>query len=108
MFPPLLKDSRAIANYIEEWSTTYVDTLMIEECFLGCKATLQEVALSQLTEGNPDNNMPSKSKEKQYSAMNPKTMPPILVENNQVQDGNHRFRVAKKLQLKTIWAYVIS
>jgi len=40
--------------------------------------------------------------------LDPKTIPPIVVNSKlEIEDGNHRYRVAKKLGLKTLRCYVI-
>jgi hypothetical protein len=106
-WPPVLKDSREIANYIESVASDYVDTELMVEHFWGAKAVLKLVPLSQIKPGDADHNIGSASKTKKYLAMDPATMPPLVVENGEIMDGNHRYRVAKKLGLQEVWCYVV-
>jgi oligoribonuclease (3'-5' exoribonuclease)/8-oxo-dGTP pyrophosphatase MutT (NUDIX family) len=107
-FKPVLKDSTEIADYIEVQSADEVDREMIEDLFAGCSATLKRVPLDQISSGPENNNLPDASKEKKYLKMSVDTMPPLVLDENlQIIDGNHRKRVAEKLGLKEVWAYVI-
>jgi hypothetical protein len=106
-FAPRLNDEREIAIYIEDWASDYVDTDMIEERFFGCHAVLKLVPIDEIKEGNPDTNIRSKAKEKRYSKLDPATIPPLVIEDGEVQDGNHRFRVAKAQGAKALWCYVV-
>ena len=106
-YPPILRDSREIAEYIESLASDETDSELIEDYFHGAHAVLELVSLSDISEGNPDGNIPSSKKERKYLKMSPDTIPPLVIENGIVMDGNHRFRVAKKLGLTQLWCYVV-
>lgn len=79
-----------------------------QEIIPGHKAKLEEVPIEDLKEGDPEYNRRNFSKERAYLEMDPSTMPPILVNANlEIEDGNHRYRVAKKLGLQYVKCYVI-
>ena len=107
-YKPTLNDASDVAAYINSVSTEDVDEELIMELFGDCKATLRKIPLASLRPGDPDHNIISPKKEKRYSNMDPKFMPPIVVDNGEVIDGNHRYRVALAKGLKYIWAYVIT
>lgn len=103
----VLKDNYAIADYIETTSSDSVDYELMLDFFNGCFATLKEINIENIKPGNKDHNQGNASKTKKYLKMSPNTMPPIVIENDTIVDGHHRFRVAKKLGLKTINAYIV-
>lgn len=107
-YAPVLKDAQEIAEYIMSTSSEDVDGEFIEEHFWGCHATLTKVPLVDLAEGNPDGNIRSASKERKYSKMDMATIPPLVVEDGTVVDGNHRYRVAKKNGVNMLWCYVVT
>ena len=103
-FKVKLKDNYEIADYIEQYSIGYVDREQIEEYFAGTYAELKEVDINSIKEGNKEGNVRVASKEKKYSKMTTE-IPPIIVENGSIVDGNHRYRVAKQLGKEKIWIY---
>ena len=86
-----------IADFIERISSKPVDKNLIEDYFYGCHALLQVCLVKDLIEGNIDCNVPDKNLERKYLTLPVKTMPPLIVQNHTIFDGNHRFRVLKKL-----------
>lgn len=103
-----LRDAAAIAAYIEEVSSGYVDTEFVEEHYFGCEAVLEKLPIGQLREGPADGNVASASKEKKYAGMPALTAPPLVVENGVVADGNHRFRAAVRRGDTHVWCYVVN
>jgi hypothetical protein len=103
---PRLKDSREIADYIQSIASSYVDHEMIVEYFRGASAELKWVPIAELRPGHPDANIPSARKLKRYLKMDPATMPPLVVEEGEIMDGNHRYRVAQKRGLSELLCYV--
>lgn len=106
-FDEYLYDARDIANYIETWATYEVDPEFVEEQFRGEYAKLQLLPIDSLIEGGRDHNLQSPANERKYQRMSIKTIPPLLVRGNEVLDGNHRLRAAKKRGLTHLWAYVV-
>jgi hypothetical protein len=82
-----------------------VDEEFMEECFRGTHAVLREIPVAELREGDSDHNIPSKAKEKRYRKLPLSTMPPLVVEDGEIQDGNHRFRVAVAGGAQAVWCY---
>ena len=66
---------------------------------------LKKVAVSSLKAGPAAHNAGNPAKTKRYLAMEPATMPPLVVEDGVVIDGNHRLRVAIKRGLEEVWIY---
>lgn len=106
-YPPILEDEFAISAYITEQSPSDVDEDLIEEYFCGAHGVLCEVPLADLEPGSLENNLPSPAKERRYARMDPNTMPPLVVEDGVVIDGNHRYRVLLARGAKTAWCYEI-
>ena len=106
-WPIVLKDGWEIADYIERMSPIEVDEEMIAEHFRGCHATLRMVPISQITPDDENGNIPSKKRQAKYMKMDPKTMPPIVIEDGVIQDGHHRYRVALALGLTEVLCYVV-
>lgn len=104
-WPSVLEDSRAIAQYIDSISDDYVDVELIEEYLDGHKAILKEFPLASIGEGDPDHNIPDRAKQRAYAALDQTTRPPIVIKDNEVIDGNHRYRDAVARGSETIWAY---
>jgi hypothetical protein len=90
MDPLLLADNVAIAEYIAALSTNAVDEEMIEDLFRGCSAVLKLLLLDSLCEGRADGNIRSYAKKRRYAKKPVRTMPPIVVDEGDIQDGNHR------------------
>lgn len=106
-WPSELPDSRAIAEYIDSNSTSFIDTERIEDEYRGASAVLRELPVSELRLGNAEGNMEIAKKQSAYNRMDVSSQPPIVVEGNTVVDGNHRLRSAIKAKQSTIKAYVI-
>jgi hypothetical protein len=104
-YPSSLKDSREIADYITGSSTEDVDYGLIEDYFRGAKALLRKIPANELTQGDPDHNVRDPHKERRYAKMPLDTMPPLVVENGRIIDGNHRFRVGLEMGVKSFWCY---
>ena len=106
-YEPVLSDADDIVAYMNAFSTEDLDEELMLDYFRGCKAVLKLLPVSSIHQGDPNHNIINPKKQKQYLKLNTKTIPPIIVDNGTVIDGNHRFRVAKALGLTQIWAYVI-
>lgn len=108
-YPAILRNGSEIAAYIASLSPQYVDEEMIEE-YVGrsTEGVLREIPIAGVREGNPDGNIRSAAKEKRYLKKSLETMPPIVIDSeNEIIDGNHRYRVARARGAETIWAYVL-
>ena len=68
---------------------------------------MKSIPTKDLKRDDESHNLCDPNKEKSYAKMQYKTMPPLIVENGVVVDGNHRLRVAKKLKKKNIMIYEI-
>jgi hypothetical protein len=107
-WPPVLEDAEAIADYIIHYATTDLSgDDEIEDYFQDERAVLHRVLISSLGEGNPDGNLRNRAKENRYFKMSPETMPPIVVRDGEVLDGNHRLRAAQRRGDQYIMAYVV-
>lgn len=105
-WPEYLEDTRAIANYIAYHATDYVDEEFIEEHFNGCHAVLKTLPIGSIKPGHEYDNLRNKRKEKSYAKLNIESMPPIVVMDGEIIDGNHRYRVALSKGCTHIKAYV--
>jgi hypothetical protein len=103
----ILKDADAIAEYISSISSSYVNEEFISEYFRGCQAVLKNIPINSVHEGNADSNVRSEAKEKRYIKKSSQTIPPLVVWDGEIVDGNHRYRVAKQLGLTSLWCYVV-
>lgn len=106
-WPETLSDADAITDYIAGIAPGHIDYELIRDYFRGCRAVLKLVNVLDLEPGNADNNIPNKSKERKYSKMDISTMPPLVIEDNKIIDGNHRYRVAINRGLTEILCYVV-
>jgi len=104
--PPVLRDAQEITNWIEETSSEYVDAEVIEEYFAGCKAVLKRVPVDSIRPGNDEHHMRDPKKENRYFKMKG-DMPPIVVRDGVIEDGNHRYRVALRKGMREIWVYEV-
>lgn len=89
----------------EDGNPIELDPEQVEGTLGRCSATLKEVPIDSLTPGFADGNLPDAKKEKAYAKMPMQSMPPIIVQDGVIIDGNHRWRVAKKKKQKTILIY---
>ncbi len=105
MFQKILKDADEITNFIIVMSPDPVDEDLLLEYFFGCKAVLKTVDITTIRHEDENHHLQSKVKEKRYEKLSMQTMPPLVVENGKVLDGNHRLRVALKNGLKIISVY---
>lgn len=101
-----LKDEYEIARYMVSLNPD-VDEDWVTEYFRNSKGVLKEVDVSSLKQGPSDSNIPDHAKEKEYKKMPVNTMPPLIVEDGIVSDGNHRLRVLKELKVAKVWVYDI-
>lgn len=104
-FPEVLEDADQIAAYIVSQSSSHVDEEFTRDYFRGTKAVLKLVPISEIREGDVNTNVRSKAKEKRYAKMDPSTVPPLVIENGKVMDGNHRYRVAVARGATELWCY---
>ena len=102
-WPRILPNPKAIADYMQEHGD--VSWEWVFEYFHGAMAVLKEVDVASLTPGNPDANISNIEKELLYEKLPIRTMPPLVVENNTVMDGNHRLRVLKRKQVEKALVY---
>lgn len=106
-FEDRLHDARDIADYIETWATYEVDPEFVEEQFRGQHAELRLLPIAELREGGRDHNLQSPANERKYQRMRLETLPPLLVRDGEVLDGNHRLRACKKRGLTHVWCYAV-
>lgn len=97
-----------IASYIVNTASDPVDYDMMQEHFGDSTADLKLLAVSDLVEGDAENNQRSSSKEKRYFRRSPLTIPPLVVDGVNVLDGNHRLRVARAQGVDRLWCYVVN
>lgn len=107
MFKPILKDSDEIADYIVTFSIAPIDEDLVRDYFYGTKGVLKCVHTDTLISSYEDQNIKNIKNEKIYGLLPSITMPPLIVENNKVLDGNHRLRIAKRKGIKIIYIYDI-
>jgi hypothetical protein len=107
MFKSHLKDAEEIALFIYQLSNYSINEEFVSEYFTGCKAILKSAPVERLFEGDRNHNIRSPKKENFYYDLPIKTMPPLIVENNVVVDGNHRLRILKKKKIKRVLIYDI-
>ena len=94
-WPVMLNDQREIAAFIDDQSESEVDVELIEELLWDCHAVLQRVKISDLKPGDEDHNIASEEKQKAYESLPSYSRPPIVVGlDNEIWDGNHRYRDA--------------
>jgi hypothetical protein len=105
-FPDTLHSAREIASFLVSVQSDY-DVDAVEQQFEDHEAVLRLIPSYDLSAGSGDHHARSVSKEKRFATMNPDTMPPLLVQNGEILDGNHRFRVGIAKGQKAFWCYVI-
>jgi hypothetical protein len=104
---PILSSPRAISQYIADNSSEAVCREQIEEYMFDAGARLRLIPLSELREGNPDGNAPSAKKAARYAKLPLESMPPLVVMDGVVEDGNHRFRDALRRGAQAVWCYEV-
>ncbi len=107
MFKEMLKDADEITSFIIEKSANDIDEELVLEYFWGCKAILKSVEIDSLLIEDTNHHVQLESKERSYQKLPIETIPPIIVEDGKVIDGNHRLRIAQKKGLKRIIVYDI-
>lgn len=102
-----LEDAQAMADYIVEHASGYIDEEFVREYYRGSAGVLRRVPIEHLVEGDPDHNERSPKKEARYAKKKPETMPPLMVEmDGTVTDGNHRLRVSRQNGQADVLCYV--
>lgn len=105
MFKKILKDADEITSFIIETSPNSIDEEFVFDYFFGCKAILKNVDIGSLQKKDKNHHIQLKEKEKRYQKLPIETMPPIIVEDGKILDGNHRLRIALKKGMKKIIIY---
>ena len=105
--PLQLSDPTAIAEYVAELSPYEVSEEQIEEMFRGCVASLRWRPLGSLILENEDYHLSDPERQRACDSGAPETMPPLLVEDNVLQDGYHRLRALRSRGATHYWAYEI-
>lgn len=100
-YPRELSDSE-LADYVVEQTPDDIDPRQVEEFFRGAKGLLKKFALGQLQIGPEDNHL---EKYPAWDQFDPDTAPPLVVENDVIVDGHHRYRSALKVGAPYVWAY---
>lgn len=106
-YPETLEDRFAIARHIVNLATGNIDEEMVEEYYAGARGVLRFVPMAEIREGPAENNIRSVAKEKRYAKMPPQTLPPLVIQNGEIEDGGHRYRVAKAAGAMGMWCYDI-
>lgn len=104
-YPDALDNDAAIADHIVSLSVDDIDSQMVEEAFFGSKAILRFIPMDDIQPGHSDTNIRVAAREKAYAKLPQDTCPPIVIENGQIQDGHHRYRVALKAGAPGMWCY---
>lgn len=107
VWPGHLKDPQVIAGYISEQSSYELCEEQIEEQFHGCRARLAWIEISMLTLGHDDHNLREEVRQAKADSLPVATMPPLLVEDNLLQDGYHLLRRLLADGATHYWAYVV-
>ena len=106
-YPAVLRDEHEIAEYIVIHSSSHVDEEFVEEYYKNSHAKLRLIPAAELEEGEADHNIPSKAKHRRYMKMSSETIPPLVVSDGKIEDGNHRFRVGLEQGLQAFWCYEV-
>lgn len=106
-YPDHLATAAAIADHIAILSPGDIDEEMVEEHFRGCHARLQWMPMDQLTPGPIEAHVANAKLEARYAKKPLATLPPLVVENGQIEDGHHRYRVALAAGATGLWCYCV-
>jgi len=112
MFYPEYMSSEDIFKYLLELNYTYIDDKrLIHYLKKHCSFYLTNVNIKLIDKNvNHGDRVQSwgyhENKVEEYSQLDYNKTPPILIIDNRIVDGYHRYCVAKKLNKKTIPAYV--
>jgi len=106
MYSTELINNFEITDYIETYASSYIDKGLVEDYFFGCKAVLKEEFITKLI-SEEANHQKHEILENKYIEYPIETMPPLIVENGVILDGNHRFRVLKKLNIEKVKIYEV-
>ena len=101
----------SFATYYKQYQEAFamLSQMFPDQDFMAAHtAVLETVPIEDLIEGDPDYNRRNFKKEVEFMELDPLTMPPIVANSKlEIEDGNHRYRVAKKLGLTHMKCYVI-
>lgn len=103
----VLEDADEIAAYIQDTSVNYIDYDLCRENFRGCHAVLRWVPIEEIKDTHAAHHDRVEEREIAYSKLPLDTMPPIILDRGTIEDGHHRYRVAKAANASGMWAYVI-
>lgn len=106
-FPDQLEDARAIAEHIDSLTPDGVDREFVEEFYRDGQARLVFRALDSLVPGPADQNIPIASREKRYARLPLSTCPPLVIQDDEIHDGHHRYRVALAAGVPGLWCYEV-
>lgn len=106
-YPTELADRFAIARYIVEQAVGDIDEEFVEEYYRGAQARLRYVPIEELAEGNEAGNQRVPARERRYAKLPAATRPPLVIQHGEIEDGNHRYRVAKAAGEKGLWCYEV-
>jgi len=107
MFKPILENAEEITDFIITYTSYSIDEEFVQEYFFGCKAFLRKVSILDLREEDENQHIKDEVKERRYEKLPIESMPPLIVEDGIVKDGHHRYRVAKKKDIKEMIIYDI-
>jgi hypothetical protein len=101
-------DTNELVDHIAEVSPHKINIEATRKAFDGMSGVLTQVTTKSLKEGHKrDDVAKSQAKEADIAKLDPKTMPPLIVDNGVVVDGNHRLRAAREMGLESVPAYVL-
>ncbi len=104
-WPEHLPDNTAIAAFVSEASPYPICEEQIEEMYIGCRAALRWTAVAELQPGPAESNTEEEARQAECDRRPPASMPPLLVDDGHVMDGNHRYRSLRKRGITHCWAY---
>jgi gamma-glutamylcyclotransferase (GGCT)/AIG2-like uncharacterized protein YtfP len=105
MHPSTLADEIEIASWIVQHAPHELDFETLRLLFSGRCANLKRVPLDSLREGALERFHQDPGKEMLYKDHTEDSMPPLMVIDNEVQDGHHLFRALKKKGLPSVLIY---